>query len=114
MVGERPSKWVHHGGSPLQVTRTTTCQYSGTLSTFTEYKTYTRETVQEAFCPCPSTTVSDDKQRIPFPNPGDEVSLRFPKSMQYEPGKTPYEEVWLGTVINVPLTVDDFNIGLPC
>ncbi|PMD27363.1 hypothetical protein NA56DRAFT_697543 [Hyaloscypha hepaticicola] len=33
----------------LQVTRTTTCQYSRTLSTYTEYGTYTRETVQEAF-----------------------------------------------------------------
>lgn len=42
----------------LQVTRTTTCQYSRTLSTYTEYGTYTRETVQEAFCPCPSAKAS--------------------------------------------------------
>ena len=49
----------------LYVTGTTTCQYSRTLSTYTEYGTYTRETVQEAFCPCPSTKASAAAQESP-------------------------------------------------
>jgi hypothetical protein len=49
----------------LYVAGTTTCQYSRTLSTYTEYGTYTRETVQEAFCPCPLTKASAAAQESP-------------------------------------------------
>ena len=49
----------------LQVTRTTTCQYSRTRATYTEYGTYTRETVQEAPCPCPLAKASAATQESP-------------------------------------------------
>jgi hypothetical protein len=57
---------------------------------------------------CPS---HDEENKIPLPNPGEQVSLRFPKSNTLEAGKTPYEEVWLGCLINLPVGVDEFNMA---
>jgi hypothetical protein len=53
----------------------------------------------------------DDGKWIPFPNPGEQVSLRFPQSMSLEPAKIQFEEICPGTLINVPVNIDDFNMA---
>jgi hypothetical protein len=53
-----------------------------------------------------------EKKYTPFPNAGDTVCLIFPKSAYTQPGEKPDDERWLGTIVNLPLNLDEFNMAV--